>query len=87
MENLLINHMVYMNFPRADARMSYDEALKGLCGTWGLLRMVCIAHTAAQPDAEAFVDAASAVFRLVEHSSFYYNSHVLLEDNCALLAL
>ena len=87
MENLLINHMVYMNFPCVDRRMNYAEALKGLCGTWGLLRMVCIAHTALHHGEEAFVDAAAAVFRVVEHSSFYYNSHVLLEDNCALLAL
>ena len=87
MENLLINHMVYMNFPRADARMSYAESLKGLCGTWALLRLVCIAHTAAHREIEAFVDAAAAVFRLVEHSSFYYNSHVLLENESALLAL
>ena len=87
MENLLINHLVYMNFPRVDARMSYEEALKGLCGTWALLRMACIAHTTEHPDEEAFVDVAAAVFRLVEHSSFYYNSHVMLENEAALLAL
>ncbi len=87
MENLLINHMVYMNFPRVDVRMSYAESLKGLCGTWALLRMTCIAHTALHPGREAFVDAAAAVFRLVEHSSFYYNSHVMLENGDALLAL
>lgn len=87
MENLLINHMIYMSFPLVDARMSYSEALKGLCGTWSLLRMVCIASTSKHASTEHFVDAAASVFRLVEHSSFYYNSHVLLKNEIALLAL
>ncbi|MBQ8507768.1 MAG: flagellin lysine-N-methylase [Clostridia bacterium] len=86
-ENILINHMVYMGFPGVDKRLSRRDALKGLCGAWALLRLTG-AHYAAEKGSEAdFVDAASGVFRLVEHSAFYYNSKILIEDFWPLLSL
>lgn len=87
LENILINHMVYMAFPRVDGRISIPEALKGLCVLWGMLRMLCAFYTQDHPHPEDFVDVTAAIFRLVEHSAFYYNCHVLVEDYWQFLAL
>jgi len=81
-ENVLANHLVYMNFPYCESRIEPRLACRGLCITYGLMRVLgaCCA------DQDALVDALAGIFRLIEHSPFYYNAR-LFESASALLQL
>lgn len=86
-ENLLANHFLYMDFPCVDARLSQAAACDGLCLLYALLRLIPAAWCAQHPNAEAAVDSIAGIFRLAEHSPFYYNAHVMAKNNAALLLL
>lgn len=81
-ENVLANHLLYMNFPFSDGRITPGQACRGLCLAYGLMRVLC-ADCDGQNDV---VDALAGIFRLVEHSPFYYNAR-LFEGAAALLGL
>lgn len=86
-ENILANHLVYMNLPCVDERLRPDQARAGLCAVYGTMRAICAAYTAEHNRPEDLADAIAGIFRLVEHSPFYYNAQVLISDLEALLAL
>lgn len=86
-ENILANHLVYMNLPWVDERLEPNQARAGLCMVYGTMRAVCAAYTAERSTREDLADAIAGIFRLAEHSSFYYNAHVLVRDPEVLLAL
>ena len=68
-ENLLTNHLFFIRFPQRD--LSHAEAALAFAETCALLQVVTVCHAARIGTKEAFVDAAAAVFRRIEHSSFY----------------
>lgn len=72
LENLLVNHLLYVTFPFTDDRLSTTDAAYGLIALYHLLRMI------SGLSGEQFVDAAAAIFHLAEHTSFYFNAFVLL---------
>lgn len=86
-ENLLANHLLYMDIPCVDKRISESDACDGLCLLYALMRIIPAAWCALHPGEESFVDVIAGIFRLAEHSSFYYNAHVLMKNGEALLVL
>ncbi|MBR0137859.1 MAG: flagellin lysine-N-methylase [Erysipelotrichaceae bacterium] len=86
-ENVMNNSMLYENFPFVDTRCDRTSAYKGLCATYGLLRFVCIGNTADGFSNEKLADAISALFRLIDHSSFYYNVSIISSGSALLLKL
>lgn len=86
-ENLLVNHVFYSGFPRVDDRLKAQDVCAGFCLLYGAMRALCAARWALKPDADNLTDGLSELFRMAEHSAFYYNARVLLDSPAALLAL
>lgn len=86
-ENILANHLLYSGFPCVDARMQAADSVHGLCAVYGLMRVIVPAHSQASGKTEDAVDAIAGIFRLAEHSPFYYNAHILLNSPLEMLAL
>lgn len=78
LENLLVNHVMYMDFPYADQRLHKNDSLHGLNAAYVLLNMVCALPHEGGATNELIADRVSAVFHLIEHTAFYYNCKVLL---------
>ena len=83
-ENVLNNSMMYENFPFVDERFDQTDAFKGLCASYGLLRFMAIGYTAIHPNKDDLIDVVAALFHLIDHTAFYYNANILV-DNAALL--
>lgn len=86
-ENVINNSMVYLCFPFADERIDKSNAIKGLCVTYGLLRFVTIGYTSVNKNVESLIDSTSELFRLIEHTPFYYNISIISKNAAVLLDL
>ena len=86
-ENILANHLFYACFPRVDARLEPRDACAGLCAAYGMMRAVCAARVTQLPEQADMADALASLFRMIEHSAFYYNARVLLPEPGAILLL
>lgn len=86
-ENILCNNILYSDFPCTDRRISESESCSGLCLQFILMKFICAMYTHDKPDKNAFVDCVSGVYHLVEHTSFYYNAHILVKNPPDLLWL
>lgn len=79
-EKALVNHIFYSNFPFSDLRVPLSFTPRLLLAVYSLLR----SFAAAFPD--TFTDAASALFRLIENSSFDYRLYREAGDGVARLS-
>ena len=86
-ENILANHLVYMNLPWVDDRLKPEQVRSGLCLTYAAMRAMGAANTLEHGNRDDLADALAGLFRLVEHSPFYFNAYVLVKEPACLLAL
>lgn len=86
-ENILANHLLYESVPCADERLSPEENMPGLCAVYASLRVICAAACAENHSLQDMIDAIAGIFRMVEHSAFYYNAHILIREPANLLIL
>ena len=77
-ENMLLNHLFYECFPFSDAQENLRDEGLALCATYALVRYLTVGCVANREEREAYVDAAAAAFRLIEHSRFDHNAAVIL---------
>lgn len=77
-ENLLINHLIYTDFPEVDERIHIEDSVSGLCLVYALVRLFCIFDY--QHSKEDMIDSIAAVFRYTEHSALYYNAKVAVKQ-------
>lgn len=70
MENLMVNHMFFVQFPFQDRPVSLRDEFTALCAVYVLLRCLCVGWMADKDDPVAAMDVAAAVFRLVDHTEF-----------------
>ena len=77
LEQSLVNHMYYAQFPYAGDGISPLAAYDGLCGAYVLLRLL----TAFARDEVSFADLTAAAFRYIEHTDFYRNAHIVLRGH------
>jgi len=86
-ENILNNSLLYENFPFVDNRFDRTNCYKGLCASYGLLRLVCIGYTSIHSSKDDLVDCMAALFHLIDHTAFYYNINILDKSPALLLNL
>ena len=86
-ERLINNSMLYECFPFVDKRADRTKVYKGLCCCYGLLRLVCIGATHDSDDVDDLVDAAAALFHLIDHTAFYYNASIIVDNAAAMLRI
>jgi len=79
LENILANHMYFVQFPYAGDGIPPTEAWDGLYGVYALLHAVAVhaACTGENPEI-AFADGIAAALRCAEHTDFYHNAHIVL---------
>ena len=68
MENILVNHMFFAQFPFQDRPVSLRDETIALWAVYALLRFLAVG--AGDGTRERFVDTAAALFRLVDHTTF-----------------
>ena len=82
-EHMLVNHMFFSRFPFQDRPVSLRDEFYALCAVYAMLRFLGIGHMHDKNDESAFVDAAAAVFRLVDHTAFdRYAAQMMKELGC-----
>ena len=79
LENLFVNHLFYEKFPFSETKETEEEEYISLCGMYGLLRFLLLGNEAELTTDAALVDLLAACFRMMSHTRFYYNAHVLLK--------
>ena len=80
-KRIIFNNFLYVNFPFVDDRIDYFKAYKGLCLCYGMMKVLSVRYK------DNIVDVISAIFRIVEHTPFYYNVSFLEENVSILLKL
>ncbi len=78
MENLLVNHFFYEKFPYSETRENEAEEYISLCGLIAFLDILLAGNSDLINCQNDLVDLLSHVFRMIEHTSFHYNAHLLL---------
>ena len=86
-ERVINNSMIYECFPFVDPRADKTGVYKGLCVCYGLLRIICIGHCASHDRKEDLIDAVSALFHLIDHTAFYYNMPLIVDNAAIFLKL
>lgn len=84
-ENIIINHLYYMNVPYVDDRLKKEDTTEGLCLLYALLKIICSTCTIEDNSKEHLAMVIADIFHLVEHSPFYYNAHILINNETTLL--
>ena len=84
-ENVIVNHLYFVNVPYVDERLDKKDCTKGLCLLYGLMKIICSCLTLQDHSLEQLVYVVSDIFHLVEHTSFYYNAFVLIKDETSIL--
>ena len=89
-EKLLVNHMVYEQYPYTFEEKGEKESGNALFAVYALVRFLTVAAVAestqitpASKEAaeKAFVDAASAAYRFTEHTDFYRNANIIINSH------
>ena len=83
LENLLVNHMYFVQFPFQDRPVPLRDEYLALVAVYTLLRCLLVGCLAEKGDRVRAVDVASAAFRLVDHTTFdLYAAPLLRELGC-----
>lgn len=69
-EQLLVNHMFFVQFPFQDRPVSLPDEYLSLCAIYMLLRFLLLGCMAEEGDTSHAVDVAAAAFRLIDHTEF-----------------
>ena len=80
LENLLVNHMFFVQFPFQDRPVTLKDEFLALVAVYTLLRCLLVGCLAEAGDEVRAVDVAAAAFRLVDHTEFDRYAAPLLHD-------
>lgn len=86
-ERVINNSMIYVFFPFVDKRFDKTEAYKGLCCSYGLMRLVCVGVSHDSDNKDDLIDAIAFLYHVIEHTAFYYNVSILVENAAVMLKL
>ena len=81
MENLIVNHLFQQKFPFSESRETEAEEYISLCGLISFLRLLVIGNAESLTDKDSLIDLLSNAFRVITHTNFHYNVHVLLKQS------
>jgi hypothetical protein len=79
-EKIIINYLFYSQFPFSRQLYSIWDEFASLCGIYLFLRYLTIGYMAEKSSLSDFIDAVSAAFRLISHTSFDRNIDILLKQ-------
>ena len=80
LENLLVNHFFYEKFPYSETTETEPEEFVSICGLWGFLKLLLVTNRADLQTQEALITLLSKAFRMMEHTRFHHNAHILLRE-------
>ncbi len=80
-ENLMVNHFFYEKFPYSETREDEAEEFVSLCGLIAFMDVITTGNESALKGRAELVDLMSKSFRMIEHTSFHYNAHILLSEH------
>ena len=80
-EHLMVNHMFFEQFPFQDRPVPVADEFLAICAVYALLRFLSVGWLAIHPSQKAFVDVTSALFRMIEHTSFDSFAAAFLREN------
>lgn len=80
-ENLMVNHFFYEKFPYSETRKNEAEEFVSLCGLIAFMDIITTGNESVLRGRAELVDLMSKSFRMIEHTSFHYNAHVLLSEH------
>lgn len=80
MEQLVVNHLFYSNFPYTDSRTEVYDAFLSLVVFYSFLRFNLLGYMADKKDTDSMVDIIAAISRLTEHSGFHRIAVTLLKN-------
>ncbi len=80
-ENLMVNHFFYEKFPYSETRENEAEEFVSLCGLIAFMDIITTGNESDLKGRAELVDLMSKSFRMIEHTSFHYNAHVLLSEH------
>ena len=84
LENLLTNHMFFVQFPFQDRPVPLKDEYLALVAVYTLLRCLLVGCLAESGGVDRAIDVAAAAFRLVDHTTFdLYAAPLLRELGCA----
>ncbi len=69
-EHLIVNHMFFEQFPYQDRPVPVEDEFLAICAVYTLLRFLSVGWIMLHPFQRDFVDVCSALFRLIQHTSF-----------------
>ncbi len=78
-ENIMVNHFFVEKFPYSETRENETEEYESLCALLCFLGVLVIGNLERIGELKDLVDLLAAAFRVMEHSAFHYNAHVLLD--------
>ncbi len=82
-EHMLVNHMFFEQFPFQDRPENPWDEFVAISTLYALLRFLSLGCMAETNSVTAFIDMASATFRLVEHTSFdHYVARIMQTLDC-----
>lgn len=86
-ERVINNSMMYECFPFVDSRFDQTLSYRGLCVSYGLMRVLCAGNHHFNKSSESLVDAVCNLYHLIDHTSFYYNVNVLIDNAAVMIKL
>jgi len=81
LEQLLVNHMFYINFPYTEGQEKDSDAFLSLVILYAFLRMNILGYMSDKSDPADLVNCLAAMFRMIEHSNFNYVAVSLFSMN------
>lgn len=84
-ENVIVNHLYYMNLPYVDERLQKQDCYKGICLLYAIMKIICSVSTIDDHSNDNLAYVISDIFHLVEHTAFYYNAYILIKNEISLL--
>ena len=76
-ENILVNHMFYMNYPFYNNQREYETSYISLYTNYYLLLSIFLKYYD-RSIKNTLVDYLSFSFKIIEHTNFYHNARVIL---------
>ena len=78
-ENVMVNHFFVEKFPYSETRENETEEYESLCALLCFIGVLVTGNMDRISGIRDLVDLLAAAFRVMEHSAFHYNAHVLLD--------
>ena len=78
-ENIMVNHFFVEKFPYSETREDETEEYESLCALLCVIGVLVIGNLERIVNENDLTDLLASAFRVMEHSAFHYNAHVLLD--------